>query len=119
MSRKKKTLDLSTAKGLRDFYRVYSHMYFGGRLPENAIVCFGSTPRDSAYVDDRGKGSDRLVEIVLDERLRGMDCICAMQVLHEMAHIDVGAESSRVHHGPKFQKRMLELARAGAFEGIW
>lgn len=118
--RKKQTLSLSSNKALREFYGAYNYMYFGSRLPKNAILSFGIPPRDdSAYVDIRGKGDDRLIEIIIDERLKGMDCIVAQKIIHEMAHVDVDLTSPRVQHGPKFEKRMLELARAGAMEGIW
>jgi hypothetical protein len=120
MPTKKKTLDLSTAKGLREFYRIYNHYFFGGRLPENVVVCFEKLSRmDAAYTDFWGKGPDRVVEITLDERLRGLDCVCGWHMIHEMAHVDMKMTNPRVIHGPKFDKRMLQLAVAGAFEGIW
>lgn len=118
--RKKKTLDLNTNKGLREFYQVYNYMYFGSRLPENVIVYFGPTPRrDAAYVDIRGDGADRTVEIVLDERLRGMGAVSAWLILHEMAHLDLDKDDDQHCDGPRHNKRMLELAKAGALEGIW
>jgi hypothetical protein len=117
MPTRRKTLDLTTNAALRDFYRVYSHMYFGSRLPDNVIIYFGKPPKASAaYVDIRGEGEDTTVEIMLDERLRGMDTIVAGLLVHEMAHLDIDDEG-RKHE--KHDKRMLELARAGALNGIW
>jgi len=117
---RKKTLHLTTNKALRDFFRVYNHMHFGGRLSENVTVSFGQTPKkDAAYVDIRGVGDDMVGEIVIDERLRGMDCVVAWLIVHEQAHMDIDGDDDGKHDGPKHNKRMMELARAGALEGIW
>lgn len=117
MPTRRKTLDLTTNAALRDFYRVYNYMYFGSRLPENAIIYFGNPPKKSvAYVDTRGEGEDTTVEIMIDERLRGMDCVVAGALVHEMAHLDIDDEGQK---HDKHDKRMLELARAGALNGIW
>ena len=35
-------------------------------------------------------------------------------LLHEMAHA-----SGVYNHGPRFDREMLRLAKAGAFNGIW
>lgn len=118
--RTKKRLDLSTNESLREFFSQYNHMYFGGRLTENVIIYFGQPPKKSAaYVDIRGQGPDKVVEIMIDERLRGMDCVVAWLIVHEQAHLDIDGTEGREQDGPKHNKRMMELARAGALEGIW
>lgn len=120
MPRKKQILDLSTNKALREFYHHYNRIYFGSKLPENVMIYFGTPPRkDAAFVDLQGHDADRVVEIILDETLRGMDCVVAWLVIHEMAHVDIEGNDDGKEDGPKHNKRMLELARAGALEGIW
>jgi len=125
MGRGKKVLDLGTNEGLRRLYDDYNLRYFGNRLPKNAVVRFrpvSKAPdlkRDSAYLDQDGERGDRVLEITVDERLRGFDCIVAGLIVHEMAHADVTAGHPRDQHGPRYQKRMLALAKAGALRWIW
>jgi hypothetical protein len=113
----KKTLGLSTNKEIRAYYRSNNILYFGSRLPENVIVRFGVIRgnKDAAIVDSWGNGPDKFVEITIDRRLRGMACVVAWHIIHEQVHLD----NPRLSHGPGFDKRMLELARAGIFNGIW
>lgn len=118
--RKKTTINLSTNKALREFYGTYNQLYYGSRLPRNAIVRFGRVaPKDASYVEFSGTGDDRTAEIVVDEYLKGRDCIVAWLVVHEMSHLDVTISHPRVEHGPRFQRRQLDLAKAGGLEGIW
>ena len=42
--------------------------------------------------------------------------VAMMTLLHEMCHLAV---PKRIWHGPKFQKEMLRLAKAGAFKELW
>ncbi len=125
MGRSRKVLDMSTNEGLRQFYDVYNRRYFGNRLPRNAVIRFecmkkhDSSEEESASMEWRGRGGDRTLEILVDERLRGFDCIVSGEIVHEMAHADVGIEHPRDQHGPRYQKRMLELAKAGAMKWIW
>jgi len=114
----KKTLTLSTNKEIRAYYRSNNILYFESRLPENVIVRFGvigKGKKDAAVVDSWGDGPDKIVEITVDRRLRGMGCVVAWHIIHEQVHL----ENPRLLHGPGFDKRMLGLAQAGIFNGIW
>jgi len=124
MLKNKKTLDLSTAKGLRVFYRSYNHFFYGDRLPENVVVHFEKLEYqpdgDAANLTFTGEGLDAVVDIAVDERLRGMDCVVAWLLTHEMNHVDLIMRGlTRTQHGPKFDAGMLRLAKSGGLNGIW
>lgn len=124
MSKKKKLLDLSTAAGLRDFYRAYNYMYFGSKLPENVIVRFVTLKPgcDGSAAESviTGRGAEMVADITINEGLRGRDCVCAWLLVHEMVHVELFMEDKRrIRHGPEFDRRMLRVVRAGALRGIW
>jgi predicted metal-dependent hydrolase len=90
-------------------YKKYNKKYFGNSLPKDIDLRFGHTQGDLGY--QLGE------EIVLNKsKAYRRDSIWKGTLLHELVHLKV-AESN--DHGPKFQKEMLRLAKAGAFKGIW
>jgi len=124
MSKKRKTLNLSTAKGLRDYYRSQNYLYYKNRLPENVVLHFEKLKYqpdgDAANATITGDGDDTVVDIAIDERLRGLDCVVAWLMNHEMNHVDLIMRGLRRHqHGPQFDAGMLRLAKAGGLNGIW
>jgi predicted metal-dependent hydrolase len=58
----------------------------------------------------------KAVEIRISERLRTLQATTIMVVMHEMLHVE---KASHEGHGWRFDKRMLRLAKAGAFNGLW
>jgi hypothetical protein len=56
------------------------------------------------------------VEICITEKLRTFQAMTMMTVLHEMQHVQ---KPTFKGHGWQFDKRMLRLAKAGAFDGLW
>jgi hypothetical protein len=58
----------------------------------------------------------KAVEVRISEKLRTLQAFTIMVVMHEMKHVE---KPSHEGHGWRFDKRMLSLAKAGAFNGLW
>ena len=119
---------LTNADLVRKFL-FYNRKYFDGKvsvlyvrfekLPNGAI---GNT---KAHRPMFRKGPDSYA-IRLDVSLKKKPLLCEGTLLHEMVHVDLSlrdvsnscakGKSLACYH---FQCRMLELAKAGAFNGIW
>lgn len=95
---------------LRYWYRRYNKKYFGGKL--DARVCFSKEvcKKFIGHAD----WYDRVITI--SKEIKRLDCVIKGTLLHEMAHIKLPV---KVNHGPRFEKEMLRLAKAGAFRGVW
>jgi hypothetical protein len=55
-------------------------------------------------------------KVEISKRIQTSQCITIMTVLHEMLHVEKPAHKG---HDWRFDKRMLRLAKAGAFDGLW
>ena len=112
-------------------YRRFNRLYFGNRLPKDTVVRFSScregrreylgfTMRCAKYRVIAGKsdavavGTTRF-RIILNQRHRRRS-IALPTLLHEMVHVE---NYEWYNHGKKFDARMLRLAEAGAFNGLW
>ena len=102
-----------TNADLRRYYSEANAKYFHNRLPKDIPMRFAKM-RDvgTTWIDD----DNVPVEIWVTEKLRTFQAITIMVVLHEMQHVQ---EPSHIGHGWRFDKRMLKLAKAGAFAGLW
>jgi hypothetical protein len=95
---------------LRCWFTNYNRRYFGGRLPAHTKLSFAPVERclGLAYGGDDPR-------IVLDP----ICCICAtvaqLTLLHEMVHLE---RYPLITHGAGFDRRMQELAAAGAMKGL-
>jgi len=102
-----------TNEHLKHYYCTANRLYFRNRLPNDLPVRFAKL---------RGLGrtkvqSDKVpLWIEIGEDLRRIPCITVMTVLHEMVHVENPAWKG---HGWKFERRMLKLAKDGAFAGLW
>jgi hypothetical protein len=99
-------------------FRKFNKQYFQSRLPEPLIyyahleesdrdLCFGKVSQDE----------EGAFLIRIDPQWNSCRAITQWAVLHEMAHVDLWNET--ITHGAKFQRKMLNLAIAGAFRTIW
>jgi hypothetical protein len=61
-------------------------------------------------------GNGVILEILVTDKLRRFQAITMQVVLHEMLHVE---NPSCMGHGWQFDRRMLRLAKAGAFDGLW
>lgn len=96
---------------LRNLFRQFNRKYFGNRLSVSDVR-FGKTGTayaETTFLDD----CDPI--ITLQHELGSKGRFCRMALLHEMAHVELGADAG---HGPKFVKRMRKLVRQGAYDGL-
>jgi hypothetical protein len=97
-------------KKLRRAYLAYNRRYFGGRLPKDLDLTWEQLPANLLGYQEGD------YKIAINAKLHRADVLWRSTLIHEMTHLELG---HRVQHGPKFQKRMRELAAAGAFDGLW
>ena len=135
MKTRRKSTDLQTNADLRRFCNAANKRYFGGRLPI-AKISFSPKLRKNWHgrtfvcIYDVKQVDGRITEfemshIEISSKLKYARDLCMMTVYHEMVHAelmglgfrgkDVSCKKSAVH----FNKRMTELAQAGAFNGLW
>lgn len=94
-------------------YREFNRKYFGNKLPKDFVVAF----EDLEYHLGVTKFyRSRPCYINLNLGLRYSNSLTAMTLLHEMVHVEL---PYRYNHGPRFHKRMLKLAKDGAFKPWW
>lgn len=100
---------------LRRYYRMANRLYFRNTLPKDMPMRFYKLRKavGRTLVTRNGK---KAVEIRISEKLRTLQAITIMVVMHEMQHVE---KPSHEGHGWRFDKRMLRLAKAGAFDGLW
>jgi predicted metal-dependent hydrolase len=101
-----------TNKDLQRGFKAINRQYFGRRLKATVrFKKFSGKDRSSL-----GYALWELNEIYINQEIRNWWGVVEMTLIHEMAHL---ALPKTVVHGPKFEKEMLRLAKAGAFKGIW
>ena len=120
-------------KRLLSWFRSFNRRYFKGRLVEPVIyfdnignyegnpVCGQLTsPGYRVYrvVGKKWKCIEGRPEIRISTKLQPpwLWFQAKLTLLHEMAHL---ALPNKIEHGSVFQKEMVRLAKAGAFEGLW
>jgi len=135
MKVKNKPIKLLTNLSLRRFCSTVNKRYFGGRLPIASIKfsvamdnsCHGKTHTciyDVTQLDGRITEKE-FQHIEINSRLRRYRDLCMMTVYHEMVHAELdslgfrGKDLKCRKSSVLFNDRMTELARAGAFNGLW
>lgn len=102
---------------LHRLYRRLNRKWFSNKLPHDTIVAWeprlNRIPIQAQLVDE-----DEPLVILHNPHLRHLTNLVEFNMLHEMAHIATLNKESD-DHGPRFQREMMRLARAGAFERIW
>ena len=103
---------------LKQLYRKFNKQWFGGKMRDDVIVRWATGPADLkrecqakkllACADDK--------TIILNPWMKKSGNLTRFTLLHEMVHAKL---PQGVHHGPRFQREMHRLARAGAFEKYW
>lgn len=107
-----------TDEELRSLYLKLNKKWFRSRLDKKLKVRFHACGRNTlgcSYWKQSGSAPPAYFEIRITPKLRhplhGKHV--GMTLLHEMAHVAVGA---REEHGPVWQDEMQRLIRAGAFD---
>lgn len=110
-------------KGLRKMYRDFNRKWFRNRLPKNIEVRFVDLPQPKA-LSHINFGLTHFeaykpVYIYIWSGLQRNHGETAMTLLHEMVHVSLPYTCNS--HGPysRFEKEMVRLAKAGAFNPYW
>jgi hypothetical protein len=117
---------------LQKEYRYHNRKYWKGRLPKEVVIewsdllpdpdCLGGTYVHGSHLPwPRNCGPRPKVHTIrLRRYLMGMDCIAAMTLLHEMAHLEAALGNQHLlYHGEHFHKKMKWLAKNNAFNAFW
>lgn len=102
-------------KDLLYMYRIYNKKYFGNKLPKDMPVYFQKLDHSMGITTVHGQ-TNRPLTLHIDPKLDLLPRVVYMTLLHEMCHVE---SPQRHDHGAWFEKRMLRLAKAGAFQGLW
>jgi hypothetical protein len=121
-------------KDLAHYYKLANRWYFGNKLPLDVVIKFsdiavmGVTGREpytrKATIKERRENKlnktalcvTNRYHIRINKKYRDSMAIVVPTLIHEMVHV----ENWKLRgHGKKFDRRMLELAKAGAFNGLW
>lgn len=97
---------------LQCMYHEFNKKWFGNRLPKDMVVNFEKMDPLGCTLFRRG----RPLYININWKFRSNRSSVAMTLLHEMVHVEL---PYGINHGRQFHKRMMQLARKGAFKAWW
>lgn len=103
---------MMTNAELKQMYLDFNRKYFGNKLPKNLVLHFVDLGKDHGVTRTYWENP---VYIYINKRLNYSKSLVAPTLLHEMVHI----EFPKLEHGPTFHKRMMKLAKQGAFKPFW
>lgn len=109
---------------LIETFEMYARAYFGGKLRRPVRLVFapieglGLTARYRTPGRRRNNKTDRF-GIQISSQLRFSRRLWATTLLHEMVHLEQCNRYGCGVRGKRFNRRMKELATAGAFDGMW
>lgn len=111
---------LAGDKELREAYHDYNQKYFKGKLPEAGVRVEWDATTDAKgniastwFTNYAGEG--QCYQIGVNPQLKDFRRVWKFSLLHEMAHI----KTRDPEHGRRFQREMLRLAKAHAFDDLW
>jgi predicted metal-dependent hydrolase len=96
-------------------YAEFNKKWFSNRLPRDMVVRFANLDVNTHGLGITYMKFGRTLYIEVSRKLAVHSMLVDMTLLHEMVHV----EHPEWNHGPKFQKRMLQLAKKGAFRHCW
>ena len=97
------------------YYDIANYKHFRNRLPKDIPIRFANLPRTVlGRTCICNHGIPQAIEI--SNTLRKFQGHTIMTMLHEMVHVE---NPKWKGHGWKFEHRMLKLAKARAFAGLW
>ena len=104
-----------TNKHLRHCYATANRLYFRNKLPKDLPVRFAKTPKHVLGMTKVYK-HNCAVSLEISKDLKHLESPTVIVLLHECVHVE---NPQWRGHGWQFEHRMLELAKAGAFAGLW
>jgi hypothetical protein len=111
---------------LRDIFLAFNGVYFGGELPANIPVKFGTCPKGAAGVTNavmtRKAGTPRWmgrinpdsISITIQSRPFRQDKLYGI-LIHEMIHAWLMYNNINESHGPRFMAKLHDLQRKVSF----
>jgi hypothetical protein len=127
---KKRTKRLWTDADLREWFDLANARYFHNRL-EVRYLSYGALPPKMHAIGNTHRITYRTLygppnpdppvhwSITICRTLRNSRSLSVMTLLHEMVHLEQENQFACGAYGWKFNRRMKELAAAGAFNGFW
>ena len=104
----------SSHLSLRRWFNWYNKKYFANSLPHDTRLLWSVQNSTHAYMVDKS--------IHMDPMLAAYPRYMRIVLLHEMAHADlpdyIGNKDMDAEHGPLHQARIVELFKAGAYDGL-
>jgi SprT-like family len=111
---------LCQGRTANECYDLLNRLHFRGKLPK-IPVRWPRPPKGKrwhwlgrTFIQD-----GVATEIHLNPEYCAAPTIWSQTLLHEMVHVEQAHIPLRYKHGPRFQARMLQLAKKGAFKYIW
>lgn len=109
---------LNARPDLDIWYATYNEVYFSDRLPKNTVLDY-----DNLGHDDCGETFQRLdggFTILISPNCNVTEAEVVLTLVHEMVHVDQFYTNHDIDgHGPLFENEMEDLAKMGAFRGVW
>lgn len=116
---------LWTNSDLMEMFLEYNSRYFDNRLKKPANLCFapigglGHCFRYRIVGRELRRHEREPFGIHISSVLRKSRRQWLLTLIHEMVHLEQGNRYSCGLRGRRFNRRMRELAMAGAFDGLW
>ena len=109
---------------LWETFDLFNARYWDGRLERPAILSFRAMNGNLGHTYRlRTPGQRRSQQdkfgIAIGSQLRYSKRLWATTLLHEMVHLEQRNKYSCAINGHHFNRRMKQLALAGAFNGLW
>jgi len=102
-----------TVEKLRTFYAETNKTYFNNELPQNVRISIFDSKTVMGHTDTDADGT---VHIFIDRQSHPIEKEAEMTEAHEMCHL---RSESPFDESEEFQACMVDLAKRGAFKGIW
>jgi hypothetical protein len=98
---------------LKRWYNEFNRRWFEEGLPEEVDVLYA--PVEGCWGETVPVDRHSFV-IRIDPHCAISNRVTKMTLLHEMTHVELWPYCT---HGPRFERRMQELAACGAMRGLW
>lgn len=96
------------------WYKVFNEHWWNGELPQDVDVIWAPVYGCCADLNVLFNDPESYVLRLNPRHAIDMN-VCRINLIHEMTHIELWPYKA---HGERFQKRIQELAAAGAYKGL-
>jgi hypothetical protein len=102
-----------TVEKLKSFYSETNANYFNNELVQNPTITLSDLKDAMGHTDIYESGT---VHIYIDRHSHPLEKEAEMTMAHEMCHL---RSESPFDESEEFQGCMVDLAKRGAFKGLW